>query len=142
MAIIPPRVTDSALTRILNRFLPLIWRGKVRDTYDLGNDRLLVVATDRTSIYDFVLDILIKSKGSVLTALTHFWLVQSGVCKYPHHLITWGQDIDQYLPRELQQHRELQTRALVVQKLEMFDIEAIVRGRLTGSGKQSYDENG
>lgn len=142
MAIIPPQVTDSALTRILCRMLTLIGRGKVRDTYDLGNGLLLVVATDRISIYDFVLNALIRFKGSVLTAMTHFWLIESGVCQYPHHLVAWGQGIDQYLPRELRQHRELQTRALVVQQLEMFDIEAIVRGLLTGGGLKTYRENG
>ena len=131
---------------LLKTWLTLIHQGKVRDTFSLPDfpDFLLVVATDRISIFDFILPALIKNKGKVLTAMTVFWLTKvfdDGVDCIDHHLIAHGSDIDEYLPAALQGNKELQSRALIVKKLKMLDIECIVRGYLTGSGWKSYQRN-
>ncbi len=116
-----------------------IHRGKVRDTYDLGDGYLLVVATNAISIFDFVLNAMVSNKGRVLSAMTHFWmnlLAQQTFCKT--HLVAAGSEIDPYLPQNLQGNSDLQSRALVVMQLEMIPIEWIFRFCLTGSGLRSY----
>ncbi|MBI4133653.1 phosphoribosylaminoimidazolesuccinocarboxamide synthase [Candidatus Uhrbacteria bacterium] len=124
--------------------LVLMRHGKVRDTYHLpGHPHVLLqVASDRISIFDFVLPATVPGKGALLTALTVFWLrdMLGNICE--HHLVAYGTEIDHYLPRELQSDNDLQTRALVVTKLRMLPIECIVRGYLTGSGWKSYQETG
>lgn len=142
-AVLPKNVAESSLSEFLIRAgLKRVFQGKVRDTYGLANhsDLLLVVATDRVSIFDFVLPALVKDKGKVLTAMTIFWLrrVLKG---YNHHLVAFGQGIGEYLPAILQNNPELQSRALVVKKLSIVPVEAIVRGYLTGSGWTAYQES-
>lgn len=124
--------------------LNLIHRGKVRDTYALPGypERLLVVASDRVSIFDFVLPALIPSKGEVLTALNHYWRTQVIGDAFPHDLVAAGAEIDAYLPTSLQGNRELQARATVVRKLCMIPVEAIARAYLTGSGLSAYQDKG
>ncbi len=128
---------NLSLTRAgLNR----IHQGKVRDTYLLPDETLLlVVATDRVSIFDFVLPTLIPQKGELLTALTVFWLDEV-LRDVNHHLIAFGRNMDKYLPPSLRGMTEIYQRSLIVKKLSMIPVECIVRGYLTGSGWKSYQE--
>lgn len=119
-----------------------IHQGKVRDTYALPHHprHRLVLATDRISIYDFVLKADIQDKGKNLQALNVFWRL--GPLKgFSSDLVAYGCGIDKYLPTELRGNPELQARASVVETLEMVPIEAIVRGYLTGSGLKPYREH-
>jgi len=108
--------------------LELHSRGKVREMYDLG-DRLLMVASDRISAYDVVLPTLIPDKGKVLTGLSVFWFAQT-VDIVPNHLLA------DRVPGEVL------GRAVVVEKLEIFPIECVVRGYLSGSGWREYQRAG
>jgi phosphoribosylaminoimidazole-succinocarboxamide synthase len=113
-------------------------QGKVRDLYDLG-DKLLVVASDRISAFDFILEDEIPCKGKVLTQLSCFWFdLLSDVVD--NHLIS--ADV-QDLPERFKPYEEyLDGRFMLVKKAQMYPIECIVRGYLTGSGLKSYQENG
>jgi phosphoribosylaminoimidazole-succinocarboxamide synthase len=137
---IPQDVANSSLREIiLKAGLTSLHQGKVRDTYALPDeDLMLVVATDRVSIFDFVLNCTIGAKGEILAALTVFWLTEILNGQVDHHLIAYGRNIDTYLPDDLEGMEELQRRALVVRKLKMLPVECIVRGYLTGSGLKSY----
>lgn len=141
-ATVPAVVAENALSRWLQRHLQLVHRGKVRDTYQLPGhpDKLLVVATDRISIFDFVLGTTVPSKGEVLVALTVFWLTEL-FKQVEHHLIACGKEIDEYLPSALAGDHELHRRALVVEKLKMVPVECIARGYLTGSGWKAYQRD-
>jgi phosphoribosylaminoimidazole-succinocarboxamide synthase len=111
-------------------------RGKVRDIYDLG-DRLVIIATDRISAFDWVLPTGIPDKGRVLTQLTAFWL---RFLKVPNHLIST--DIAD-LPKEFQPNRkELTGRTMLVRKTEVVPFECVVRGYLAGSGWKEYRQTG
>ncbi len=118
--------------------LELYGRGKVRDIYRVG-DALLIVATDRISAYDHVLATGIPGKGKILTQLSLFWykFLEDLV---PNHLITG--DINEY-PAVLQPYREqLYLRSMLVRPAEMFPIECVVRGYLSGSGWREYQQTG
>lgn len=111
-------------------------RGKVRDVYDLGNGKLLIVATDRISAFDVVLPNVIPSKGKILTMLTVFWLEYlRDIVR--NHLIT--SDL-KYFPEICRKYHILEGRSLLVKKLKPLPIEAIVRGYLSGSGWKEYKE--
>ena len=142
-AIVPECVADNALSRRLRQHLRLVHRGKVRDTYEVPGhpDKLFVVATDRVSIFDFVLGVLVPQKGEVLVALTVFWLTEvlNGI---DHHLLAYGSGIDEFLPSELAADPELQRRGVVVKRLTMVPVECIARGYLTGSGLKVYHDHG
>lgn len=141
---IPEQIAESDLSRLLSKAgLLRTHQGKVRNTYELPGhpDLLLPVATDRLSIFDFVLPCLIKDKGKILTALTVFWL-EKALQNFKHHLVAYGKGIDQYLPAEIRNLPELQARALVVEKLSIIPYEYIVRGYLTGSGLIAYEKEG
>nr|MBF0223222.1 phosphoribosylaminoimidazolesuccinocarboxamide synthase [Desulfobulbaceae bacterium] len=117
--------------------LKLIHRGKVRDLYDLG-ETLLMVATDRISAFDVVMDDPIPSKGEVLTRVSLFWFdyLKDIV---PNHLIT--ADVDQY-PAECSPYREeLRGRSMVVKKAKPLPVECIVRGYISGSFWKAYKKN-
>ncbi|HEX8600876.1 MAG TPA: phosphoribosylaminoimidazolesuccinocarboxamide synthase [Chloroflexia bacterium] len=122
--------------------LPLFGRGKVRDTYDLGSE-LLMVATDRISAFDSVLPTGIPYKGQVLTALSAFWFRRTAQIM-PNHLISWERrdfPFDwQSWPEE--QQAQLVGRAMLVKKAERIDIECVARGYLAGSGWKEYDTTG
>ena len=107
-------------------------RGKVRDVYDFG-DRLLFVATDRISAFDWVLPSGIPDKGRVLTQLSRFWF---GLLDVPHHLLSMNPG-DVPLP-EGTSHEELDGRSMVVKKTKVFPVECVVRGYLAGSGWKEY----
>ena len=113
-------------------------QGKVRDLYDLG-DRLLLVATDRISAFDYILEDEIPYKGEVLTRISLFWfdLLKDVI---PNHLIS--SDVAD-LPEEFQPYKDwLAGRFMLVHKAEMFPVECIVRGYLAGSGLKEYEKSG
>jgi phosphoribosylaminoimidazole-succinocarboxamide synthase len=111
-------------------------RGKVRDVYDLG-DRLVIVATDRISAFDWVLPTGILDKGRVLTALTQFWLDYLGV---PNHLL--GTDLREMGPEFAARADELAGRTMLVRKAAVVPVECVVRGYLAGSGWKEYRAGG
>lgn len=118
--------------------LPLLARGKVRDLYAIG-ESLLLIATDRISAFDHVLATGIPGKGRILTQLSLFWfdLLQEIV---PNHLIT--ADVSQY-PEVLQPFRaQLEGRSMLVKRAQMFPVECVVRGYLSGSGWKDYQATG
>lgn len=113
-------------------------RGKVRDLYSVG-EYLLLVATDRISAFDHVLATGIPGKGKVLTQISLFWFdfLKDIV---PNHLIT--ADVDEY-PRELAGYKEeLRGRSMLVKRAQMFPVECVVRGYLSGSGWKDYQATG
>jgi len=122
--------------------LKLIHQGKVRAIFELPGylGLLLMVMTNRVSIFDFVLRYLVPRKGEVLTATTVFWLTQV-FRDIKNHLVAFGRNIDDYLPNTLQRHPLLRARAVVVKELEIVPVEFIVRGYLTGSAWRAY-QNG
>jgi phosphoribosylaminoimidazole-succinocarboxamide synthase len=108
----------------------LIAQGKVRDIYAAGDDRLLLVASDRISTYDVVHPTPIPDKGKVLTGLTAFWLDKTAdICA--NHLISYT-DVP----------AEQRGRAMLVERLEMVPVECVVRGYITGSGWKDYQATG
>jgi phosphoribosylaminoimidazole-succinocarboxamide synthase len=128
----------TALREIEIPGLRLFRRGKVRDTYDLG-DKLLMVATDRVSAFDVVLPDAVADKGRVLTQLSCFWFDRTRNV-VPNHLIS--SDVDD-LPEEVGVAREvLRGRSMIVHKAERIDIECVVRGYLAGSGWAEYRRSG
>ena len=141
MTYIPEDVRDTELTRKLSEFLHLRSRGKVRNTYELPGhpDKLLVVASDRISIFDFVLNALVPDKGAVLTAMTVMWLTQ--VLSLKNHLYAYCAHIDKSLLQVLRGNPDLQKRALVVMGLKMLPVECVVRAYLTGSGWKAYQKD-
>jgi phosphoribosylaminoimidazole-succinocarboxamide synthase len=96
--------------------LGLFSRGKVRDTYDLGGDKLLFDTTDGISIFDFVLNALVPQKGMILNAMTHFWLKLLEQYGISTHLVAAGQEANSYLPESLRGNTDLLARSMVVQK--------------------------
>jgi len=117
----------------------LFSRGKVRDVYAIGEDQLLVVATDRLSAFDVVMQEPIPDKGRVLTQLSCFWFdFLSGLA--PSHFLT--ADFDKY-PTALRPFRDqLEGRSMLVAKAKAFPIECVVRGYLAGSGWKDYRSTG
>ncbi|MFV0282251.1 MAG: phosphoribosylaminoimidazolesuccinocarboxamide synthase [Castellaniella sp.] len=117
--------------------LPLLGRGKVRDMYAVGEDKLLIVATDRISAFDVILDDPIPGKGQVLTALTEFWLGRLGGLIPTHATGIAPEDV--VAPGERDQ---VAGRAMVVKRLEPILVEAVARGYLIGSGWKDYQATG
>jgi phosphoribosylaminoimidazole-succinocarboxamide synthase len=114
-------------------------RGKVRDIYAAGEDKLLVVATDRLSAFDVIMAEPIPDKGRVLTQLSCFWFERFKDL-VPTHFLT--ANLAEY-PKELQAFADqLEGRSMVVKKAEPFPIECVVRGYLAGSGWKEYRSNG
>jgi phosphoribosylaminoimidazole-succinocarboxamide synthase len=105
-------------------------RGKVRDIYAVGDDRLLMVASDRISTYDVVHPTPIPDKGKVLTGLSEFWFERTGDI-VPNHLVSYTDVPD-----------EVRGRAMLVERLEMAPVECVVRGYITGSGWKDYKATG
>jgi phosphoribosylaminoimidazole-succinocarboxamide synthase len=117
--------------------LPLIARGKVRDNYAVGNDRILMVATDRLSAFDVVMSKPIPGKGELLTRMALFWfdLLADVV---PNHL-TGDDPLSVVAPDEQDQVRG---RSMLVKRLKPLPVEAVVRGYLAGSGWKEYRHSG
>ncbi len=124
--------------------LPLrrIAQGKVRDVYAVGDDRLLLVATDRVSAYDVVMAEPIPQKGAVLTQISAWWFRQlAGVV--PHHMISADADEIIAAVPELAPHRaEISGRAMLCRRGTVFPIECVVRGYITGSAWREYAKSG
>jgi phosphoribosylaminoimidazole-succinocarboxamide synthase len=117
--------------------LPLLGRGKVRDNYAVGDDRLLIVTTDRLSAFDVVLAEPIPDKGRVLNRMALFWFERLADV-VPNHLT--GIDPAQVVaPDEIEQVRD---RSMVVKRLQPILVEAVVRGYLIGSGWKDYQASG
>lgn len=118
--------------------LKLFARGKVRDTYELGPNQLLMVATDRLSAFDHILPDGIPDRGKVLTQLSIFWFSQTDTFQ-ENHLIS-GMVPD--LPAALKDHREhLAGRFMIVRKAKRIDFECVVRGYLAGSAWTEYQDS-
>jgi phosphoribosylaminoimidazole-succinocarboxamide synthase len=127
-----PAVTETELP------LKLFAKGKVRDTYELSDDRLLMVATDRISAFDRVLPNGIPDRGKVLTQLSIFWFSQTHSFQ-DNHLVS-GMVPD--LPPALRDHRDqLAGRFMIVRKAKRIDFECVVRGYLAGSAWKEYEES-
>ncbi len=119
--------------------LKLLRRGKVRDVYEVDADRLLIVATDRISAFDSVSPTPIERKGEVLTALSRFWFARLAHV-VPNHLLTTN--IDE-MPESVRAHAdELRGRSMLVKRTEVFPVECVVRGYLSGSGWKDYQRSG
>jgi phosphoribosylaminoimidazole-succinocarboxamide synthase len=119
--------------------LQLFASGKVRDVYPLDNERLLFVATDRISAFDYVLATGIPHKGHVLSQMSLFWFdFLSDIV--PNHLIT--ADVDRY-PQSLEKYADqLRGRSMIVHRAEMFPVECVVRGYISGSAWKEYQRTG
>ncbi|MCK4364100.1 MAG: phosphoribosylaminoimidazolesuccinocarboxamide synthase [Candidatus Aminicenantes bacterium] len=118
--------------------LPLYKKGKVREVYEI-EDKLLIVASDRISAFDYVLPSLIPDKGKILTQLSKFWFdFTSLVC--PNHLLT--DEIDEFPPVLLKYKEILEKRSMLVHKTEVIPVECVVRGYLSGSGWKDYKATG
>src|SRR5450755_4552186 len=116
--------------------LPVFIRGKVRDVYDLG-DRLLMVASDRISAFDFVLGTPVPDKGKILTQISAWWFKKLEAIS-ENHLIS--ADVSQF-PSNLQAYHEvLEGRTMLVKKTDKIMIECVVRGYLAGSGWKEYQK--
>jgi len=122
--------------------LPKIGRGKVRDIYAVGDDRVLLVTTDRISAFDVVMAETIPMKGAVLTQISAFWFNElEGVV--PHHMISADADeIIRQVP-ELKDHRaDIIGRAMLCRRTTVFPIECVIRGYLSGSAWKEYAAQG
>ena len=119
------------------RSLPLVGRGKVRDIYAVGDDKLLIVTTDRLSAYDVILPTPVPGKGRVLTELANFWFARLAKI-VPNHLT----GIDPESVVEPSEREQVRGRGTVVKRLRPLPIEAVVRGYLEGSGWKEYQESG
>ncbi|TAH13763.1 MAG: phosphoribosylaminoimidazolesuccinocarboxamide synthase [Curvibacter sp.] len=121
--------------------LPLLARGKVRDNYAVGDDRILMVASDRLSAFDVIMGEPIPGKGALLTQMALFWFEKLGpnganIC--PNHL-TGDVPESVVLPSEVAQ---VTGRSMLVKRLKPLPVEAVVRGYLAGSGWKEYQEKG
>jgi len=132
------------MTTMLASDLPLrrIGRGKVRDIYAVGDDRVLLLTTDRISAFDVVMAETIPMKGAVLTQISAWWFAQlEGVV--PHHMIS--ADVDEIIEQvpALQGHRaEIAGRAMLCRRTTVFPIECVIRGYLSGSAWKEYSQHG
>src|ERR1700709_876022 len=132
------------MTAMLDSDLPLqkIGRGKVRDIYAAGDDRVLLLTTDRISAFDVVMAETIPMKGAVLTPISAWWFGQlEGVV--PHHMI--GADADEIIRQvpALHRHRaEIAGRAMLCRRTTVFPIECVIRGYLSGSAWKEYAAQG
>jgi phosphoribosylaminoimidazole-succinocarboxamide synthase len=134
-----PQILDPVLLRTDYSELELHASGKVRDVYNLNSDTLLFVATDRISAFDYVLATGIPHKGRVLTQISLFWFdfLKDIV---PNHFVT--ADVERY-PAAIRSHAaELRGRSMMVMRAEMFPVECVARGYLSGSGWKEYKATG
>lgn len=134
-----PQLLDSVITHTDFPELELFASGKVRDIYLLDKDHLLFVATDRISAFDYVLATGIPLKGNVLTQLSMFWFdfLKDTVA---NHLVT--ADVNQYPAAAKKYSDQLRGRSMMVRRAEMFPVECVVRGYISGSAWKEYKTNG
>ncbi len=126
-----------ALYQSTLKSLPLLGRGKVRDMYAVGDDKLLIVASDRLSAFDVILDDPIPGKGAVLTHLTEFWL-QKLASIVPNH----ATGIDPLTVVSPEEQPLVKDRAMVVKRLRPIMVECVARGYVVGSGWEEYQKTG
>ena len=117
--------------------LPLLARGKVRENYAVGSDRMLMVASDRLSAFDVVMTEPIPGKGRVLTQMALWWFARLGHV-VPNHLT--GDDPESVVADD--ERAQVRGRSMLVKKLRPLPIEAVVRGYLAGSGWKEYQQSG
>jgi phosphoribosylaminoimidazole-succinocarboxamide synthase len=122
--------------------LPVIRRGKVRDVYAVGDDQVLLVASDRVSAFDVVMRELVPSKGAVLTQITAWWLRQFEHEVAHHMLSTSARDIVAQLPTLAPFEAQLTGRSMLCRRTEVFPIECVIRGYLSGSAWKEYQATG
>ena len=127
----------SGLLQSSVKSLPLVYRGKVRDSYALGDDKLLIITTDRLSAFDVVMSQPIPDKGKVLNAMSNFWFERLAHVT-PNHLtgitpesVVASDELDQ-----------VRGRSVIAMKLKPLPVEAVVRGYLIGSGWKDYQRTG
>ena len=130
---------DSVLLTTDFPDLKLHASGKVRDVYEIGKQQLLFVASDRISAFDYVLATGIPHKGSVLNQLSLFWFDFLADI-VPNHLIT--ANVDQYPPEARKYKEQLRGRSMLVRRAEMFAVECVVRGYISGSAWKEYKATG
>jgi phosphoribosylaminoimidazole-succinocarboxamide synthase len=131
-------MTTAAVLQVSITDLNLLKRGKVRDVYEVDDERLLIVATDRISAFDCILPTAIERKGEVLTSLSRFWFEKLASI-VPNHFITIDQ---QEMPESVRRAPELNRRSMLVKRAEVFPVECVVRGYLVGSGWKDYLRTG
>ena len=117
--------------------LKKIYSGKVRDLYEIDSKRMLMVASDRLSAFDVILDNPIPGKGEILTQISNFWFKKLAHIM-PNHFT--GDTVYDVLPEH--EAKAIEKRAVVAKKLTPVKVEAIVRGYLAGSGWKDYQKNG
>lgn len=117
--------------------LPLVYRGKVRECYAVGEDKLLMIATDRISAFDVILSVPIPKKGKVLTALTNFWFE-----KLAEGMPTQLTGIDPETVVAEDEREQVRGRAMVVKRLKPILIECVTRGYIIGGGWKDYQATG
>lgn len=128
----------SVITRLSYPGLSLFKEGKVRSVYDFG-DQLLIVASDRISAFDYILDQGIPEKGQVLTSVSNFWFDHFSGTIDSHKVSI---NFDEF-PEETQPYRaQLEGRSMLVKKTQLIEMECVVRGYLVGSGWKEYQNSG
>ncbi len=128
----PPVLFETSLTS-----LPLLHRGKVRDIYAVGDDKLLIVQTDRLSAFDVILPTAVPGKGKLLTALSDFWFK-----KLAHIMLNHLTGIPPESVVAENEREQVHERAFVIRRLKPLPIEVIVRGYVVGSGWKDYQQTG
>jgi phosphoribosylaminoimidazole-succinocarboxamide synthase len=131
-------MTTAASSQMSIANLNLLKRGKVRDVYEVDDNRLLIVATDRISAFDCILPTAIEHKGEVLTSLSKFWFEKLAHI-VPNHFITIDRE---QMPESVRQAPGLEGRSMLVRRAEVFPVECVVRGYLVGSGWKDYLRTG
>ena len=134
---LPFPMPKQALQKVESLPYPLVATGKVREVFDMG-DALLMVATDRVSAFDVVMQEGLAGKGILLTQISLYWFARAGAITQ-HHLV------DDHAARIValgKDYPELQYRSMIVKKLTPLPIEAVVRGYLSGSGWKAYQQSG
>ena len=134
-----PDLLDSVLLQTNFPELKLHASGKVRDVYEIGDKQLLFVASDRISAFDYVLATGIPQKGSVLNQISLFWFDFLADI-VPDHLIT--ANVDEYPPEIRKYKDQLRGRSMLVRRAEMFPVECVVRGYISGSAWKEYKVSG
>ena len=129
---------NDAIIETSIKSLPLLQRGKVRDVYAVGDDHLLMIATDRLSAFDVVLPEPLPGKGKILTRVALFWFEQMADLM-PNHLSDLK--LESVLPNE-EEYSQAKDRSMLVKRLKPLPVEAVVRGYLIGSGWKDYQQSG
>jgi phosphoribosylaminoimidazole-succinocarboxamide synthase len=136
-----PATCEAITTTDLTKYYKLLAKGKVRDLYELDDEKLLFVATDRISAYDIVLDNGVPGKGALLTTLSAFWfsILPPLIPGLKTHFLTLE------LPTKLKDSevgKDYEGRSMQVRRLKVLPIESIVRGYITGSAWSEYQKRG